>query len=97
MVRSSVATVRTDSRLEWCGFAFAAGPLLVATPPLSSVFPSLASFEWLWPQHLLSPAWAFVLAEVTSMLPRALRGHAWYKRTFDSYPSKRKAVIPFVL
>lgn len=50
----------------------------------------------LWPTHLLAPAWAFVLAEVTSMLPRALRGHAWYRRTFD-YPASRKAAIPFIL
>ncbi|EJT50041.1 3-oxo-5-alpha-steroid 4-dehydrogenase [Trichosporon asahii var. asahii CBS 2479] len=85
--------------LEWSGFALAAGPLLVPVPPLSSMGRyalRLTPLGKLWPTHLLAPAWAFVLAEVTSMLPRALRGHAWYRRTFD-YPPRRKAAIPFIL
>lgn len=90
-------------RVEWTGFALAATPgVLVAVPPLSA----LPSSGWkdaaelcggAWPSVLLAAPWAFVMAEVTSMLPRALRGHAWYQRTFEAYPSERRAAIPWIL
>ncbi|BEI91876.1 uncharacterized protein CcaverHIS019_0406960 [Cutaneotrichosporon cavernicola] len=88
--------------LEWIGLAIAAAPdVFITVPPLESLqlspwvarlIPSSA-----WPRVLLAAPWAFVLAEVTSMLPRALRGHAWYQRTFAEYPAKRKAAIPWLL
>ncbi|CAK9781213.1 hypothetical protein CC85DRAFT_289447 [Cutaneotrichosporon oleaginosum] len=91
--------------LEWTGFAIAAAPsVFVAVPPLASLQLSgwIASASALlpeaaWPRVLLAAPWAFVLAEVTSMLPRALRGHAWYQRTFAAYPAERKAAIPWLL
>lgn len=92
-----------DDRLEWTGFAIAAAPApLIAVPPLTTLaLPSWAAWARLfasaWPDTLLAAPWAFVLAEVTSMLPRALRGHAWYRRTFEAYPAKRRAAIPYVL
>lgn len=49
----------------------------------------------------------FVLLEVSVMLPRALRGHAWYASTFKSsssssssplvLPATRRAIIPYLL
>lgn len=62
----------------------------------ASPWPVLTTRQF--PGHLLAAPWAFVLAEVTSMLPRALRGHRWYHDKFGSdYPSERKAVIPWIL
>ncbi|GMK53907.1 hypothetical protein CspeluHIS016_0104930 [Cutaneotrichosporon spelunceum] len=87
--------------LEWTGFAIAAAPgVLVAVPALTSLglpesFTHLVP-EGAWPRALFAAPWAFVLVEVTSMLPRALRGHAWYQRTF-AYPPERKAIIPWLL
>ena len=47
---------------------------------------------------MLPPPWVFVLAEIALMLPRAYKGHLWYKERFGvAYPKERKAVIPFVL
>ncbi|KAJ3544548.1 hypothetical protein NMY22_g2753 [Coprinellus aureogranulatus] len=46
----------------------------------------------------LTPPWIFFLNEIFTMLPRAIKGHAWYKERFgDRYPKNRKAIIPFVL
>lgn len=98
--------------IEWLGFAIAASPFPFATDFISSA--SISSFlsplldpkfytaiikE---PAHLfapnLSPPWIFFISEVLLMLPRAYRGHQWYKSRFgNSYPRQRKAVIPFVL
>ncbi|WVQ99596.1 hypothetical protein IAU59_006732 [Kwoniella sp. CBS 9459] len=68
--------------------------------PLSNVLLSLVGYMekiW-WPSYLLAPGWMFVLAEITSMSPRAIRGHAWYREKFgDRYPKERKAVIPGLL
>jgi len=69
-------------------FAYAASP--------SFLIPVPSSFSYL-PSKLLSPGWMFVLAEITSMLPRAIKGHEWYKEKFgDKYP-ERKVVIPGLL
>lgn len=89
--------------MEWTGFALAAAPaVLVAVPPLAALAPSRWSalahlVEKAWPRIMLAAPWAFVLAEITSMLPRALRGHAWYRRTFNEYPAERRAVVPWLL
>ncbi|OWZ60076.1 3-oxo-5-alpha-steroid 4-dehydrogenase 1 [Cryptococcus neoformans] len=95
--------------LEWACWSFAANPYpLIAVPALPyllrapeyrdshTVLSIISNFYW--PSRLLAPSWAFVLAEVTSMLPRAVRGHAWYKEKFgNKYPKSRKAVIPGIL
>lgn len=40
---------------------------------------------------------AFAVFTAANLLPRALSHHNWYKKTFNDYPEKRKAVIPFIL
>jgi 3-oxo-5-alpha-steroid 4-dehydrogenase 1 len=46
----------------------------------------------------LSPPWIFLFTEITLMLPRAYKGHRWYHSKFEtSYPSERRAVVPFIL
>ncbi|WVN88418.1 uncharacterized protein L203_103627 [Cryptococcus depauperatus CBS 7841] len=93
--------------LEWAAWSLAANPCpFIALPPFSSLllttgpthtFLSILS-QIYWPKNLLAPSWTFVLAEVASMLPRAIRGHEWYKKKFgDKYPKERKAVIPGIL
>ncbi|WVQ80793.1 hypothetical protein IAT38_002898 [Cryptococcus sp. DSM 104549] len=92
---------------EWACFSLAASPYpFIALPALSKLnlpsgvvadFAGLIAKVW-WPPAVLSPPWMFVLAEVTSMLPRAIRGHKWYIEKFgDKYPKGRKAVIPGLL
>lgn len=98
--------------IEWLGFALASGPLPFQLSSLS--LSSVASFLspahlFSTVKHLitepaanfapyLSPPWIFFLAEVVLMLPRAYKGHQWYKERFgDSYPKDRKIVIPFLL
>jgi len=98
--------------IEWLGFAIAASPFpfaleSISTTSISSVFPSLLDPKFYTttikePGHLfapnLSPPWIFLISEILLMLPRAYRGHQWYKSKFgNSYPGRRKAVIPFVL
>ncbi|WVR06941.1 hypothetical protein IAU60_003977 [Kwoniella sp. DSM 27419] len=92
---------------EWSCFALAASPypliplssasrLALQSSALGQVAAYIAKI-W-WPASLLSPPWMFVLAEITSMLPRAIRGHRWYAEKFgDKYPKDRKAVIPGLL
>lgn len=96
-------------RLEWTCWSFAANPYpFISVPALPyllrapeyrnshTVLSIISNFYW--PSWLLAPSWAFVLAEVTSMLPRAMRGHAWYKEKFgNKYPKSRKAAIPGIL
>jgi 3-oxo-5-alpha-steroid 4-dehydrogenase 1 len=40
---------------------------------------------------------SFALWTVANLAPRALSHHAWYRSTFKNYPSKRRALIPFLL
>ncbi|TXT07181.1 hypothetical protein VHUM_03351 [Vanrija humicola] len=70
--------------LEWTGYAIALSPHVLTRTPL-------------FPGVMLAAPWAFVLAEVTAMMPRAVRGHAWYRRTFSDYPAERRAVVPWVI
>ncbi|KAK4052222.1 hypothetical protein OIO90_004444 [Microbotryomycetes sp. JL221] len=56
------------------------------------------------PKHLkiltswfLKPPSLFLWAEISAMLPRAIRGHEWYQETFkQDWPKNRKIVIPFL-
>ena len=69
--------------IEWLGFALAASP----APSLVSVSDFLDT---------ITPPFVFVVTEVLLMLPRAYRGHKWYRNRFPDYPKGRKAVIPFL-
>lgn len=40
---------------------------------------------------------AFALFTIANLAPRALSHHAWYRRTFDDYPPRRRALVPFLL
>ena len=42
-------------------------------------------------------AFAFAIWTVANLIPRAVSHHKWYKENFENYPTKRKAVIPFLL
>ncbi len=43
------------------------------------------------------PAAAFAIFTLCNIGPRAWHHHQWYKKRFDDYPCKRRALIPFVL
>jgi len=43
------------------------------------------------------PGLVFALWTAANLVPRALKHHAWYRKTFADYPRQRKAIIPFVL
>ncbi|KAE8213642.1 hypothetical protein CF327_g2872 [Tilletia walkeri] len=75
---------------EWSSFAFSA---LYFLP----IFQSKSSYTEILSTLLQTPPFLFLLAEVSAMLPRAYKGHLWYKETFgDEFPSSRKVVVPFV-
>lgn len=38
---------------------------------------------------------AFAFYTIANLAPRAASHHAWYKKTFDDYPSRRKVLVPF--
>ena len=40
---------------------------------------------------------SFLVWTIANLIPRALSHHKWYKQRFGNYPSRRKAIIPFVL
>lgn len=94
--------------VEWLGFALAAAPLPLSASSLTAA--SLSSFfskegmsslisnpAYLFAQNL-APPYIFLLAEVLLMLPRAYKGHQWYKKRFEEqYPTERKVVIPYIL
>lgn len=69
--------------VEWIGFAIAAAPF----PPLTSPTAFM--------QNIHAP-WVFPLSEILLMLPRAYKGHQWYRDKFAEYPTERKAVVPFI-
>ncbi|MCK9422046.1 MAG: 3-oxo-5-alpha-steroid 4-dehydrogenase [Bacteroidales bacterium] len=43
------------------------------------------------------PALAFAIWTLVNLMPRALHHHSWYKEIFPEYPTKRKALFPFIL
>ncbi len=54
--------------------------------------------EWIgWAIASWSPSGAaFAFYTIANLAPRARSHHAWYRRTFADYPSRRKALVPFV-
>ena len=43
------------------------------------------------------PGLSFAIWTAANLLPRALDHHRWYIKTFEDYPSERRAVIPYLL
>lgn len=43
------------------------------------------------------PGLAFAVFTAANLIPRARTHHRWYREHFPDYPSRRKAVIPFIL
>ncbi|KAI0267296.1 3-oxo-5-alpha-steroid 4-dehydrogenase-domain-containing protein [Gloeopeniophorella convolvens] len=92
---------------EWFGFALAASPapnfaLLPGAGALLAVAKGGAfaqAYELLVPfADTVSPPWVFLVVEIATMIPRAVRGHRWYHDRFkESYPRQRRAVIPWLL
>jgi len=39
---------------------------------------------------------SFLVWTIANLVPRALSHHKWYKQHFKDYPTRRKAIIPFV-
>jgi 3-oxo-5-alpha-steroid 4-dehydrogenase 1 len=70
--------------VEWLGFALAASPI----PSFASQGSFLAT---------ITPPFLFLVAEVLTMMPRAVRGHQWYRRKFLNYPKERRIVVPFLV
>lgn len=42
------------------------------------------------------PGLAFFVWTFANLVPRAISHHKWYKQKFPDYPSKRKAIFPYV-
>ncbi len=42
------------------------------------------------------PGLAFAIFTIANLAPRAIASHRWYLKTFQDYPKKRKAIIPFI-
>ena len=40
---------------------------------------------------------SFLIWTICNLIPRSKAHHKWYKENFENYPSKRKAVIPYLL
>jgi len=40
---------------------------------------------------------AFLLWTAANLVPRAIRTHHWYRDNFEDYPSRRKALLPFIV
>jgi 3-oxo-5-alpha-steroid 4-dehydrogenase 1 len=87
--------------VEWAGFALAASPFPFcfssAGPAVSAAFPGVVSVLPKWSLTSLTSPWLFFYMEVFLMLPRAVKGHAWYHDKFPDYPKERKVVVPFLL
>jgi 3-oxo-5-alpha-steroid 4-dehydrogenase 1 len=92
--------------VEWFGFALASAPFPFDSASFlspTSIFSKGAVLSLLsTPSYLfapqLTPPYIFLISEIFLMLPRAYRGHQWYKSRFgELYPKERKAVVPFLL
>ena len=40
---------------------------------------------------------SFLIWTICNLIPRSKAHHNWYNENFENYPSKRKAVIPYLL
>ena len=93
--------------VEWFGFALAASPIpnFSLLPGAEALLVAAGGAQFTEMARLLAPfvgsvnpPWVFLIVEITTMVPRAVRGHRWYHQRFkESYPRERRAVIPWLL
>jgi 3-oxo-5-alpha-steroid 4-dehydrogenase 1 len=93
--------------VEWFGFALAASPIpnFALLPGAGVLLAAAGGAQFTEMGQLLapfvdsvSPPWVFLFVEITTMVPRAVRGHRWYHQRFkESYPRERRAVVPWLL
>jgi 3-oxo-5-alpha-steroid 4-dehydrogenase 1 len=93
--------------VEWFGFALAASPIpnFALLPGAEALLEAARGAQVTEVGQLLSPfvdsvspPWIFFILEISTMAPRAIRGHRWYHERFgESYPRDRRAVIPWLL
>ncbi|KAH8924390.1 hypothetical protein BT69DRAFT_1333014 [Atractiella rhizophila] len=75
-------------------FSFLATPFKRTLLPSSLAIDTSSLLSFL----INSPPWLFVWAEIGTMVPRAVKTHAWYKEKFGSQmPAERKAIVPGLL
>ncbi|MCO6460362.1 MAG: 3-oxo-5-alpha-steroid 4-dehydrogenase [Saprospiraceae bacterium] len=43
------------------------------------------------------PGLAFFIWTCANLIPRAISHHRWYKSHFENYPTKRKAILPYLI
>lgn len=43
------------------------------------------------------PGLAFFIWTYANLIPRAISHHRWYKSHFENYPTKRKAILPYLI
>ena len=41
--------------------------------------------------------WVFAVWTIANLVPRAVAHHRWYRESFNNYPAKRRALIPYLL
>lgn len=51
---------------------------------------------WAWASWSLA-GWTFAFFTMANLIPRALKHHSWIRTKFMDYPSRRRAVFPFLL
>ncbi len=44
-----------------------------------------------------APGWAFAFFTASNLVPRAVAHHRWYLEKFADYPTRRRAILPFLL
>ena len=85
--------------------AFLLGPRGVQ--PITWIFFSMYVFHYLnrsviypFRTHTsgkMMPLVVAIMAVFFNLVPRAIDHHQWYRATFEDYPPRRKAVIPYLL
>lgn len=105
-------------RFEWLCYAIMISPNPLLAIPSPTIFTNPSSGSYLsalketiinltnalpFPSRLLSPPYMFLLAELSAMLPRAIRAVGWYEERFGAAwrdsgrPGGRWVAIPGVL
>ncbi|TFK34315.1 hypothetical protein BDQ12DRAFT_689844 [Crucibulum laeve] len=89
--------------VQWLGFAIVSSPFpfdlssILSLINLANIVSVIQKPSYMFAPHL-SPSYVLFMAEAAMKIPRALNGHKRYRERFGpSYPTERKAIIPFVV